>query len=429
MKLTINNKHINRDCELSVDSNKSLEISGLRDSHCHLMWLGMQENGLKLDSCKSYEELIQLSQNYQKINKSTWLTGRGWNNENWENKSLPDNELLNKYFPDIPVLLKRIDGHAAIANDLALEKAKIYNSTKDPAGGKIQRDKQGNATGLLVDNAIELIEAIIPRPSDDEFINHLLTAQDKCLELGLLEVHDMDVHLDWLPYFNHLANENLLKLKVKSYIRGFDGEFLSKCNKPYIINNLDVAGLKFFSDGALGSRGAALIEDYSDEPNNKGLYLLEKDSFFDLSLKGANLGFEISTHAIGDAANRFTLDNYELLRNNGVKVPLRIEHCQMVHPIDLQRFKELNIHAAIQPIHCISDKDMAYNRIGERVNYSYPWKTLLNLGIEISGGSDFPIESPDPILGINAFIQNDITWQQSEIIDLENALNIYGVIK
>jgi len=429
MKLIINNNFVNRICDLSIDSDKSFEIKGLRDSHCHLMWLGMQENGLKLDSCKSFEEVISISLAFQKSNSSFWLNGRGWNNENWENKALPTNDLLNKFFPDRPVFLKRIDGHAALANNVALDLAKINLHTNDPSGGKIQRDSNGKATGLLIDNAIELIEDIIPRPSDDEFIKHLLTAQDKCLELGLLEVHDMDVHLDWLPYFNHLANEKLLNLKVKSYIRGFDGEFLSKCNKPYIINNLEIAGLKFFADGALGSRGAALIEDYSDDAGNKGLFLIDEDSFFNYSMKGAKLGFEISTHAIGDAANRFTLHNYTKLRNNGVKVALRIEHCQMVHPDDILKFKELNIHAAIQPIHCISDKDMAYNRIGERVNYSYPWKSLLELGIEISGGSDFPIESPDPILGINAFISHDINWQKKEIIGLEDALNIYGVIK
>ncbi len=429
MILTIKNKFIDRICEIYDGTDEELTVSGFRDSHCHLMWLGMKIKGLDLEGSKSPMEVINLCLEYQKKNNSNWIVGRGWNNEDWDISDLPTAELLDVYFPDNPVCLKRIDGHAVWLNSKALEIADINSESKDPDGGKIIKYDDGKPNGILVDNAIDLVEVKISDASDDELINYILSAQDECLNYGLLEVHDMDVHLDWLPIFDFLAKENKLKLNIKSYIRGFDSEFIKLGIKPYRINNLEIVGLKFFADGAIGSRGAKLLEDYSDEPENDGIYLIDKNDFIRLSLEGAKLGFEIATHAIGDAANRFVLDVYEELRTQNVDVPLRIEHCQMVHPDDLLRFKKLKIHAAIQPIHCISDRFMAFKRLGARVSYSYPWSSLFELGIKVSGGSDFPIESPDPILGINAFVKNDIIWQQREILSVKNAFDIYGVFK
>lgn len=429
MILNISNKYIKRRCEIFDGTDKELKVRGFRDSHCHLMWLGMQLNGLNLEDCSSPKKVIEKCLEYQKNTNSNWIIGRGWNNELWKDSSLPDLKLLDKYFPDTPVFLKRIDGHAAWVNSKSLNLSKINSKTKDPDGGKILKDKDGKPNGILIDNAIDLVENIISKPSDEEYIKHILSAQEECLSYGLLEVHDLDVHLEWLPIFNHLASEKQLKLKVKSYIRAFDGEFLHLGIKPYKLNKLEISGLKFYADGAIGSRGAKLLEDYSDDIGKSGIYLIDKKQFLDLALKGAYLGFEIATHAIGDAANRFVLDVYQELRANKVKTPLRIEHCQMVHQDDLPRFKKLKVHSAIQPIHCISDRFMAYKRLGSRVSYSYPWASLYELGIKVSGGSDFPIESPDPILGINALVKNDIIWQQRELLPVEDALKIYGVFK
>lgn len=429
MKLKIQNNYCDRHIHLDYQTN-DISLNGLRDSHCHLVWLGMQELGLNLDNTKSFQELIDLSYIYSKNNTNNWIVGRGWNDENWIKplKNTSFLEELDKVFPDNPIYLKRIDGHAAIVNSKAFKIANINSNTKDPSGGKIVRDINNNPNGLLIDNAMELINNVLPKISDDELINFILEAQNKCLDFGLIEVHDMDVYLEWLPIFEYLAKESKLTLKIKSYIRAFDGEFLIKVPKPYIINNLSVTGLKFYADGALGSRGAALIEDYEDDKGNKGIFLIEENDFYDLALKGANLGFDIGTHAIGDNANRFTLDVYGKLRQAGVKNKLRIEHCQMVHPADLIKFKDYKIDAAIQPIHCISDDKMALERIGQRVKYAYPWKSLIDLGIDVSGGSDFPIESLDPLLGIKALVEPNINWQENQKINLETAIKIYSSI-
>lgn len=426
MKLSINNKFTKRSIELDLN-NENIEVKGLRDSHCHLVWLGIQELGLNLENCQSFEQLINKCIDYSKTNQNTWLIGRGWNDEKW-NCNINYIKELDKYFPNIPVYLKRIDGHAAIVNSKTLQLCNIDKTTPNPEGGKILKDKDGNLTGYLVDNAMELVNDKSPNYSDDELINYIFKAQEICLSYGLYEVHDMDVHLEWLPIFEYLANENKFDLKIKSYIRGFDGKFLEKSIKPHKINNLNISGIKFYSDGAIGSRGAALIEDYSDEPGNKGIFLVNEKDFFEIAKNGASIGFEIGTHAIGDMANRFTLNVYEKLRNLGIKVPLRVEHSQMVHPEDLIRYKEFKIDSAIQPIHCISDEKMAEKRLGDRVSYSYPWKSLFDLGINISGGSDFPIESPDPLLGIKALVSPNISWQEKEKVDIDTALKIYGAI-
>jgi predicted amidohydrolase YtcJ len=428
MKLKIKNKFTDRFIELNFN-NKDITINGLRDSHCHLVWLGLSEVGLNLEKCNSFQELIDSTLEYTKKNTNTWIIGRGWNDEKWNNQEIEYRQELDKYFPNIPVYLKRIDGHAAILNSKALNEASITSNTIDPLGGKIIKDIHNNPTGLLIDNALEIVNKVIPNYSDDELINYILTAQNKCLEYGLYEVNDMDVYLEWLPVFNYLAQESKLDLKIKSYIRGFDRGFLTKKILPYEINNLEIVGLKFYSDGALGSRGAALIEDYSDNAGNKGIFLIDEATFIDLASQGIERSFEISTHAIGDMANRFTLNVYEKLRKSYPKAKFRIEHSQMVHPIDIIRYKTINVSSAIQPIHCISDEKMAVARIGERVQYAYPWKSLINLGIDVSGGSDFPIESLDPLLGIKALVEPNILWQENEKIDLETALKIYGVIK
>lgn len=428
MKLRIKNKFSDRFIELKNNS-KDITINGLRDSHCHLVWLGLSEIGLNLEKCNSFDDVIQLTLEYSSRNSNTWILGRGWNDEKWDKKEIEFRQELDKYFPNIPVYLKRIDGHAALLNSKALNTANINSNSIDPIGGKIVKDKHNNPTGLLIDNALEIVNKVIPNYSDDELINYILTAQNKCLEYGLYEVHDMDVYLDWLPIFNHLANEKKLNLKIKSYIRGFDGGFLTQKINPYKINNLEIIGLKFYSDGALGSRGASLIEDYSDDKGNKGICLIDEDNFIDLASKGIEHSFEISTHAIGDMANRFTLNVYEKLRKSYPNAKFRIEHSQMVHRNDLIRYKTINVSSAIQPIHCICDEKMAVARIGERVQYAYPWKSLIELGIDVSGGSDFPIESLDPLLGIKALVEPNISWHENEKVDLETALNIYGVIK
>lgn len=428
MKLRINNKFTQREIDLDINS-VDIVVAGLRDAHCHLMWLGLNELGLNLENCNSFNEVLEKTLIYSKTNKNSWIVGRGWNEENWDKKEIDFVGELDRYFPNIPVYLKRVDGHSAILNSKALQICNINSKTKDPDGGRIYKDTNGNPTGLLIDNALEIANSYLPKFTDDEIINYILVAQEKCLTYGLVEVHDMDVYLDWLPAFEHLANERKLDLKIISYIRAFDEEFLSRKISPKKLRNFEIKGLKFYADGALGSRGALLIDAYSDDNGNSGISLIQDYDLIRIAEIGANFGFEIATHAIGDLANRIVLDTYGKLRSQGVNVPLRIEHSQMVHPNDILKFKVYNVTASIQPIHCISDEKMAESRIGERISYAYPWASLVQNGVNVIGGSDFPIESLDPLLGIQALVNPLIEWQESEKVSLDTALTIYGAIK
>jgi predicted amidohydrolase YtcJ len=408
-------------------SNEGIETGSLRDAHCHLVWLGMKHSELDLLGASSPKECIDRALDFNISND--WIIGRGWNEENWDVDARLNltRQYLDKNFPDNPVYLVRIDGHAAWCNSKALELANIKRKTTNPVGGEILKDVNGDPSGILIDMALEIVNEILPKKTDEEIEQYILKAVSICKNYGLSEVHDMDVHLEWLPIFEKLAKENRLDINIKTYIRAFDDKYLAQKIKPKRINNWHLAGLKFYADGALGSRGAALLDDYSDKANHKGLFLISHDELLEKSIIGLNRGFEIATHAIGDGANRMTLDVYEMLRKKGFTQNLRIEHAQIVHPNDLNRFAENDIQVSIQPAFALSDRNMAVKRLGERISYSYRWKSLLDTGARILGSSDFPIESPDPLTGINALINSDIPWQKAEELETHEAIEIYKV--
>ncbi len=411
------------DSELLNDEGQAIEIKGLRDAHCHLVWLGMKHYQLDLQGSKSQKDCIERALDFGQ-NRGGWILGRGWNEENWDDRNF-DRHLLDKYFPNIPVYFIRIDGHAAWCNSKALEIAKISRNSKNPDGGEILKDSWGNPSGILIDMALEMINLVVPNPSDVEIEQYILKAIELCLGVGLTEVHDMDVHIGWLPVFEKLAKEKRLGIDIKSYIRAFDEKYLEQNIHPNRINNWYLAGLKFYADGALGSRGAALLEDYSDKKGHKGIVLMGQDELLKKAIAGLNHGFEIATHAIGDRANRMVLDVYQAIRKDKFTGKLRIEHAQIVHPNDLNRFAENNIEVTIQPMFAISDKNMAAQRLGERLRYSYPWKSLLETGANVFGSSDSPIESHDPLSGINALVNSGVPWQEGEHLSWEDAVSLY----
>ncbi|MDC1067982.1 amidohydrolase [Candidatus Kapabacteria bacterium] len=425
MIIKIKNEYCDRQINLNNVDFQDQIFNGLIDSHGHIMWQGMKNLGLDLQDCKSSNEVYNkcIEHNYQ--NSKNWIIGRGWNNEIWNSNDQLSIKELDKRFNQKPVFLKRVDGHSAIINSKALEMAGINADTINPDGGKILKDDAGKPNGFLIDNALDLIEDIIPTHSQDELQEFILSGIDLLASFGINHTCDMDVHLEWLDIFIKLATENKLKIQVDQYYRGFDNKWIELGLKPIKINNLSIKGLKFFADGAIGSRGARLIDDYSDDPGNKGLLLISEKELYLKAKQACNVGFEVSTHAIGDAANRMVLDVYEKLRNDGFNNILRIEHAQIVNPIDLPRFKELNIEAHIQPIHCISDDKMAEKRLGERVNHSYPWKSLIEDGVNVYGGSDYPIESCDPLLGLKSLLSPKIKWQEKEIPAIKDAFKIY----
>jgi predicted amidohydrolase YtcJ len=415
------------------DLGNSYAIPGLVDSHGHIAALGKKLNGLSLNDCQSAEECAIISSRHE-TSRGSWIVGIGWNQENWFDSAYPHKGILDEYFPDTPVYLMRVDGHTCWVNSKALKIAGIDGFTPDPAGGSIEKDKSGNPTGILIDNAFLLVKKHIPPNTFEQVESFILDAVNELSANGLTEVHDMDVAPELIPIYKKLNDERKLKIRIQSYITAQNDEYLKHNIQVYESNNFSVRGIKYYADGALGSHGAALLGPYSDRQSSKGLLLIDEGNLYEKARIGVQNGFQIATHAIGDAANRMVLNVYKKLRTEKIvkeKNILRVEHAQIVHPDDQKLFGEYDIIAAVQPIQCISDRFMAPKRLGDRVSYSYPWRSLKKNGALILGGSDFPIESDNPFLGIDAFVNRrhhaeDNSWNDAELLSIDEAFDAYN---
>lgn len=405
---------------------------GFVDSHAHIVGLGMKLRDVALYEAASEQACLDILRNITP-NRGDWILGMGWNQELWETHQYPDNTLLNELFPTTPVYLRRADGHAAWVNKAALLIAGITAETPNPDGGSIVKNSTGIPTGILVDNAMDLIAKHIPQPSIDEIKQYIQTSLHTCASVGITEIHDMDVPPEYIEIYREMAEQGLLPCRVQTWVRGQHNEWQTYGTLPAVGEFQQTIGVKFYSDGALGSRGALLLEDYSDDPGNKGLALITHQDLYTKCKDAIETGFHVCTHAIGDAANRMVIDVYEQLRSEGIAtddVLLRIEHTQILHPDDVQRLQQNNLIASVQPIHCSSDAYMAEKRLSERCAYAYPWQTLLNHNIAICAGSDFPIESHNPLLGIYCFctrypFHSVTSWYPNEVITREHALSAY----
>lgn len=417
----------------------SIALPGFVDSHLH--FFGTGEVGLMPDfrNCRNEDEMIDKIKE-KTFYRNNWIIGFGWNQELFEDKKFPNKDKFDKAFPDTPLFLRRIDGHSALLNSKALEILEISASSTSPVGGIIVKDKSGNPTGILIDNAMNLAIAKLPFYDNSQIYEIIEYAQNFLLSLGLTEIVDMDLD----PYLiNSLRNfDELRKLHifVNSFVKAQNKDYIKYIKAPFFGNNFSIIGTKFYADGALGSRGAALHEPYLDDVNGTGLLLINKTDFITKAINALEKGFAVAIHSIGDRATSFVLnsfeklikDNFNLLSNFKEKQisPLRIEHCQMIRTNDLIKAKELNsvqkIIASIQPIHFQSDfsSGMAQARIGiKRLEYSYPWKSLFDADFLVVSGSDAPIESPNPLLGIFNLIFNLNNTKQN--ISPEIALETY----
>ncbi len=427
---------VENDKTIIITENEKYEFDGyilpsLVDSHCHLYGLGKFLNGINLDSATSAKDCIEIA-NKSKFEKGQWIIGRGWNQENWNSKKFPTKKLLDDSFPNNPVCFIRVDGHSIWVNSFALELANINSKTENPNGGEIRKYKTGKPNGLLIDNAIDMVYKVLPKETKELKIKYILDAIDDCISKGISEVHDMDVDLDLLSIYKELDNENKLKIRINSYISAQNKDWQSYIQSPYKGKMFNVIGLKFFADGALGSRGALLLDDYSDDKGNKGLKLITKEELYAQAKIGLENNWQIAIHAIGDAANRNVIDIFERLRNEGYQNLFRIEHAQIVHNNDLPRLSKSDIFAAVQPIHFVSDAKMMIKRLGIRANYAYPWKSLIDNNITFGGGSDFPVETNNPWKGISAFINRipqdeENPWFGEERISLDDAFKAYTI--
>ncbi len=395
-----------------IDLNRKAVFPGLIDGHAHLLGEGSRIHNLDLLGTKSAEQVADLvAKKVSQYPAGSWIFGRGWDQNDWERKEFPTRELLDRVAPNNPVVLRRVDGHAQWVNSKVLELAGITSSTPDPDGGKIHRDAKGKPTGILVDNAADLIDKVIPPFSDDEVEQRLLSAFHECASLGLTEVHDMGVDLQTVKVMKKIIDEGKCPIRIYALINGAGPTWEYYVGHGpeigYGDNRFTLRGIKLYMDGALGSRGAALIEDYSDDPGNRGLLVTSDSLFLTVCKQAVQAGFQVCTHAIGDRGVHTVLNNYEQIlksQSSGSSSPRwRIEHCQVVTPNDFPRFAQLGILPAMQPTHATSDMGWAEARLGPvRVQSAYAWRSMLDNGSRIIGGSDFPVESVNPLLGIYA---------------------------
>lgn len=380
-------------------------LPGFTDSHAHLIGLGEMGSKVNLVDARSAQECAQrIAQHAKTVPSGTWIQGFGWNQERWDSPTLPTRELLDRLIPDHPVILLRIDTHAAWVNSAAIHAAAITPRWVD--GGEVLLDGTGQPNGILIDNAMGLAFQQIPPITTQQKMEWIAYGVQQCLRYGITSLHDMNVEPERLEAMVRLAEHDEMSIRCEVFLKAQGEEWRAVPQPQSLAKNLSIVGVKYFADGALGSRGALLLEPYSDDPTTHGIQLLSADQLAGLANEPARRGFAVATHAIGDGANRLVLDAYQQLRNRYPDALLRVEHAQIVHPDDVPRFAQLGVLPSMQPTHCTSDATMAEQRLGyQRCGYAYGWQNLRRTGVPILAGSDFPIESPDPIAGIRAFVE------------------------
>ncbi|XYJ11089.1 amidohydrolase [Telluria sp. B2] len=423
-----------------VDVQGRTVLPGLIDAHGHVFGLGQMLTQLDLSQTTSLEGALKAIADYARANPGQgWLRGRGWNQENWKLGRFPTALDVDAVVSDRPVWFERVDGHAGWANSRALAAAGITDKTPDPAGGKIVRDANGKATGVLVDAAQELITKVLPAQTEAEGRVALDRALGALAKVGVTSTHDAGLGVFEDRLYRVYADQGKLTARIYGMIGGTEGDFdaLSKNGplKTYGNDMYALRAVKLYSDGALGSRGAALIKPYSDEPHSHGLLFYKLDQMDAMMKKAMLRGYQVNVHAIGDAGNHQILDIYqkELPATKSAAQRHRIEHAQVVAPADVKRFKTLGIIPSMQPTHATSDKNMAETRVGpERIKGAYAWRSFLHQGSRIACGSDFPVESPNPFFGIHAAVtrmdhagQPVAGWHPEQAMSLKEAFRCF----
>lgn len=381
-----------------IDLKGNYIYPGLIDGHCH--FYGYATNlvrAVELKGTRSFDEVLTLLEQFHDKYPDSWIVGRGWDQNDWEVREFPDNTRLDELFPLTPVVLTRIDGHAVLANSSALQVASINISTSIPGGNILKKD--GKLTGILIDNAADIMKSFIPEPDNDMMVSGLKQAEMNCFNVGLTSVTDAGLGKKEIYLLDSLQKSGALRLRINAMLsatqENFD-EFLSK--GIYRTEKLQVNSVKLFTDGALGSRGALLIEPYSDDPGNRGLLITSREVLKDVVNKAYHSGYQVNTHCIGDSANRLILNLYgEVLQGKNDR-RWRIEHAQIVNPEDFRLFGEFSIIPSIQSTHATSDMYWAQDRVGgERIKGAYATKDLLKQNGWIINGTDFPVEDISPL--------------------------------
>lgn len=425
-----------------IDGKGNVMLPGLIDAHAHVMGLGYQQLYVDVSGTKSLEEAISKVKNYATNHPELpWIKGRGWNQTHWKGNRFPTAGNLDAVITDRPIWLERVDGHAGWANSKAMEIAGITAATQEPEDGDIITGQDGEPTGIFIDAAMQLVEEHIPEPTQKEKEQALTLAIEKAQSVGLTATHDAGIEQDIWKLYNDFAKENKLGFRIYAMIGGTGATFDQLSDGGPIEHTanhmLSLRSVKIYNDGALGSRGAALLEDYSDDTDNNGLLFHDREELVSKIEKAASKGYQVNIHAIGDRANRVVLDAFEEAQTlkQRAKLRHRIEHAQIVALEDIPRFAQLDVIASMQPTHATSDMNMAGERLGEeRLIGAYAWQTILDTGAHLTSGSDYPVESPNPFWGLYSAVtrqnhngQPAGGWRPQEKLTRQQALKSFTI--
>ncbi|GAA0871183.1 amidohydrolase [Gangjinia marincola] len=409
---------------LKVINTKGMTIfPGLIDAHCHFYNLGVQQQAVDLVGTKSFDEVVQRIVDFQKKKNVEFITGRGWDQNDWQEKSFPVKDTLDQLFPNTPLAITRIDGHAMLVNQKALDMAKITTATTF-TGGDIEQ-KNGKLTGIIVDKPMGLIRNVIPALSKEQSIAALLDAQEICTNYGLTTVDDAGLSRDVVALIDSLQQNGALKTRMYAMMSNTPTNLDYYLDKGIIkTDRLNIRSFKAYADGALGSRGAVLKEPYSDKENHFGAMVIGVNEFKDQAKRIAASQYQLNTHAIGDSANAVVLRTYAKLLDNTKDRRWRVEHAQIVAEEDFKYYNE-NIITSIQPTHATSDMYWAENRVGkERMPGAYAYQRLLKQSGRVALGTDFPVEQVSPFLTFYAAVaRKDLEDYPKEGFQMQDALS------
>ncbi len=412
-------------------------IPGMVDAHAHFLGLGTSLASVDLTGARSYAEVIaRVVAKARTVPAGSWIQGRGWDQNDWGNTAFPTHEALSAAVPDHPVLLTRVDGHANLANAAAMKLAGVDADTKDPAGGRIERDASGAPTGVFVDNAQGLVGRVVPASTPQQRRDALVAARDEMHRWGLTGIHDAGAARSTIDLYEELAKAGELQLRTYVMIGdskpALDNYFARGPQSALYGDMLWIRSIKLYADGALGSRGAALLDPYTDDPNNSGLLVTDPKHIEEVAERALVGGFQVATHAIGDRGNRVVLDAYEqaLRAHPTVDHRFRVEHAQILNHDDIPRFAELDVIPSMQAVHQTSDMYWAGTRLGvSRLYGAYAWRSLMDTGMPVPNGSDFPVERVNPLFSFHSAVsrQNDDNlptggWYPEQRMTREEAL-------
>ena len=412
----------------SLDLNGSTVLPGLIDAHCHFYGLGLNQQEIDLVGTKSFDEIL-FKLKSQSVENKTVIKARGWDQNDWDIKEFPNKDQLDVLFPNTPVVLERIDGHAYLVNQKALDMAQISTATKSNNGTLLK--KNGKLTGVLIDGPMSLIDNVIPELSKTEKIQALLDAEKICFKNGLTTVDDAGLSKEIILLIDSLQNKKDLKMRIYAMISNSEKNldyFLNR--KPIKTEKLNVRSVKVYGDGALGSRGATLKFPYHDDKKNYGKLVTDPESLKKLASRIADANFQMNTHAIGDSTVKLLLNTYSKVLENKVDPRWRIEHSQIIDLQDMEGFSN-KILPSVQPTHATSDMYWAEDRVGpSRIDGAYSYKALLNESNVIGLGTDFPVEKVNPFHTFYAAVaRKDLSGYPDEGFQFQNALSREETLK